>query len=131
MNQYPTLGSAFKRALLIEDSIDICDFYKDFFEAECLPLDILTSIPSDFSGLRERYDVLICDWLVGHQSARSWINRVQEKKELPRITIIATGLSGIEEEVADLPVLLIYKPFDVYSLKDILLGLKENLKNPS
>lgn len=125
------LGHYFKKALLVEDSDDICDFYKDFFEMEGLPLDVLMSVPSDDQlNIGDKYDVLICDWFVGPQSVEKWLNRLNAVKQLPGATIIATGMPNIEEKVENLPVHVIYKPFDFYSLKDILIGFKQNRLRP-
>lgn len=120
------LGHFFKKALLVEDSEDICDFYKDFFEMEELPLDILMALPLGDVPVGDTYDVLICDWFVGPQSAEKWLKKLDAKKQLPEATIIATGMPDIEENVKNLPIHLIYKPFDFYSLKDILIGLKQS-----
>ncbi|GEM_PF-4945468 len=120
------LGHFFKKALLVEDSEDICDFYKDFFEMEELPLDILMALPTQDAPVGNTYDVLICDWFVGPQSAEKWLKKLDAQKQLPEATIIATGMPDIEENVKNLPIHLIYKPFDFYSLKDILIGLKQS-----
>ena len=126
------LGHFFKKALLVEDSEDICDFYKDFFEMEELPLDVLMALPSDdLLNIGEKYDVLICDWFVGPQSAEKWLKRLEALKQLPEATIVATGMPDIEENVENLPIHLIYKPFDFYSLKDILIGLKQSQLRPT
>lgn len=120
------IGHFYKRALLVEDSEDICDFYKDFFEMEELPLDVLMRIPDDSMRVGEKYDVLVCDWFVGPQSAEKWLKSLDQKKQLPAATIVATGMPDIEDNVTDLPIHLIYKPFDFYSLKDILINFKQN-----
>jgi len=120
------LGNFFKKALLVEDSEDICDFYKEFFESEELSLDILMSIPSSSLSIGDNYDVLICDWFVGPQSAEKWLKKLEEQRQLPEATIVATGMPDIEDHIENLPIHLIYKPFDFYSLKDILINLKQN-----
>lgn len=125
------LGHFFKKALLVEDSEDICDFYKDFFEMEELPLDILMTIPSDDITIAEKYDVLICDWFVGPQSAEKWLKKLEGRKQLPEATIVATGMPDIEENIENLPIYLIYKPFDFYSLKDILINFKQSQLRPT
>lgn len=124
------LGHFFKRALLVEDSVDICDFYKDFFEMEELPLDVLMTIPSQDLGVGDKYDVLVCDWFIGSQSAEKWLKQLEEKKQLPLATVVATGMPDIEDRVVNLPIYLIYKPFDFYSLKGILIGFKQNQMRP-
>lgn len=78
------LGHFFKRALLVEDSEDICDFYKDFFEMEELPLDILMAIPKDVTAIAETYDVLICDWFVGPSVCRKMVKEIGISKTITR-----------------------------------------------
>tara|TARA_B110001454_G_scaffold171291_1_gene162032 strand:- start:64544 stop:64969 length:426 start_codon:yes stop_codon:yes gene_type:complete len=125
------IGHFYKKALLVEDSEDICDFYKDFFEMEELPLDVFMSIPDDSLEISGKYDLLICDWFVGPQSAEKWLKRLDQKKQLPQATIIATGMPDIEDNVSNLPIHLIYKPFDFYSLKDLLINFKQNQAHPT
>lgn len=131
MMEMDKLGHFFKKALLVEDSEDICDFYKEFFEMEELPLDIQMALPTDITAIGEKYDVLICDWFVGPQSAEKWLKKLESQKQLPDATIVATGMPDIEENVENLPVHVIYKPFDFYSLKDILINLKQSQLRPT
>jgi DNA-binding response OmpR family regulator len=118
------LGSTFKKALLVEDSIDICDFYQEFFAFEQLQLDIMNTVPNNDLNIKDEYDVLVCDWLVGSKSSKEWLSNLHKENKLPKVTIVATGLIGIEDQLEGIPALLVYKPFDFYSLKGLMLNLK-------
>jgi DNA-binding response OmpR family regulator len=116
------LGYFFKKALLIEDCDDICDFYRSFFEIEELPLEIMTTIPQDEIDMSQ-YDVVICDWFVGSSSAEKWLRHLNDKNQLPVATVVATGLLEAEDIINDLPIHLIFKPFAFYRLKDFLVDI--------
>ena len=116
------LGNIFKRALAIEDSEDVGEMYKDFFDSEGLALDLVCSV-SQVSEI-EKYDLLICDWLLGRGTAKKWLMDMKQLKKLPKVVIIITGMVDIEMEVHDLPCLVIYKPFEFTALKEEILKLK-------
>lgn len=124
------LGTFFKRALLIEDSSEICDFYREFFEGENLPIDIMTELPDDEFNVSDRYDILICDWLVGRGSAKNWLTAINKGQRLPLVTIVATGMLSIEEELENMPIKVVYKPFDFFRLKEIMIDLTKNRLHP-
>jgi DNA-binding response OmpR family regulator len=116
------LGYYFKKALLIEDCHDICDFYKSFFEMEELPLEIMTTIPEgDFD--MSQYDLVVCDWFVGANSAEKWLRHLNDTNQLPLATVVATGLLEVEDIVNDLPIHLIFKPFAFCRLRDFLVEI--------
>lgn len=120
------LGSKFKRVLLVEDNDDICDFYKDFFEGEDLAIDVAKAVPNNKLNISDTYDILICDWLVGTQSAKEWIVNLHQLQKLPAITIIATGMMGLEDQTEGIPLEIVYKPFDFDNLKELIFRLKKN-----
>ncbi len=124
------LGTKFKRALLVEDNDDICDFYRDFFEGEDLSIDVVKKIPGNKLNISDTYDILICDWLVGPQNAREWIFNLHRLNKLPAVTVIATGMMGLEEQIGGIPASIVYKPFDFEDLKSLIFTIEKNQKHP-
>ncbi len=122
----PKLGTVFKRALLVEDSEDICDLYKDFFESENLAFDILKEIPKTDLNVKAQYDLLLSDWMIGVNSVKSWLASLAAHDQLPIVTIIATGMLGVDQQLDPLPIKIIYKPFDFTDLRELMLGFKES-----
>ncbi len=120
------ISKLFKRALLIEDNLDICDFYRDFFEIENLSLDILHEIPTETINVGDTYDILVCDWLIGPCTVKNWIESLYSHNQLPQVTVVATGMLGIDDQLEGLPIQLIYKPFDFDCLRDIFLNLRQS-----
>ncbi|MBL7542929.1 MAG: response regulator transcription factor [Bdellovibrionaceae bacterium] len=121
MTTQSKLGEIYKRVLLIEDNSEICEFYKDFFDSEGLSIDIFNQIPWDQNELTDSYDILICDWLVGVQSSQLWLTDLYDNCKLPDVTLVSTGMFGVEDEISHLPVKVIYKPFDFEYLKKVIV----------
>lgn len=67
------LGYFFRKALLVEDSVDICGLYRYFFESQQLDIR-MTNLSDDLEI--SQYDILVCDWFVGPESAERCFNGV-------------------------------------------------------
>lgn len=118
------LGDVFKKALAIEDSEEVGEMYRDFFESEGLALDLMSSVVEVNEAVIEKYDLLICDWVLGRGTAKDWLIHMQQLNKLPKAVVIVTGMADLESEFKELPGHIIYKPFDFSVLKEAILQFK-------
>lgn len=127
--------AAAKRVLVINDTEEILELFRDIIEPMGHTMIPLTYAPDDLAHVvEERPDLVIVDFVMGGQEFRGWqlVQKMKMKPETADIPmIICTGarreVLEYEGWLAEKGVVVVLKPFDI---NDLERGIDKALRPP-